>query len=113
MTKRSPFRHFKTSLEIIRFAVMLYVRYPLSLWNVEDLLNEHGIKISHETVQFRWNRFRPMFAAGIRRKRVYRTRSLPRWLWCLGEVFMKINGERLISGGPLITKVRRSAVALF
>ena len=37
MKKRSPFRYFKTSPEIIRLAVMLYVRFPLSLWNVEDL----------------------------------------------------------------------------
>jgi len=37
MIKRSPFRYFKTSPEIIRLAVMLYVRFPLSLRNVEDL----------------------------------------------------------------------------
>ena len=43
MTKRSPFRSFKTSPEIIRLAVMLYVRFPLSLRNVEDLLHERGI----------------------------------------------------------------------
>jgi hypothetical protein len=40
MTKRSPFRYFKTSPEIIRLAVMLYVRFPLFLRNVEDLLHE-------------------------------------------------------------------------
>ena len=59
MTKRSPFRYFKTSPEIIRLAVMLYVRLPLSLRNVEDLLHERGIEISHETVRFWWNRFGP------------------------------------------------------
>jgi len=48
MTKHSPFRYFKTSPEIIRLAVMLYVRFPLSLRNVEDLLHERGIEISHE-----------------------------------------------------------------
>lgn len=69
MTQRSPFRYFKTSPEIIRLAVMLYVRYPLSLRNVEDLLHERGIEISHETVRFWWNRFGPMFAAAIRRRR--------------------------------------------
>jgi hypothetical protein len=53
MTKRSPFRYFKTSPEIIRLAVMLYVRFPLSLRNVEDLLHERGIDISDETVRFR------------------------------------------------------------
>ena len=48
MIKRSPFRYFKTSPEIIRLVVMLYVRFPLSLRNVEDLLHERGIEISHE-----------------------------------------------------------------
>ena len=47
MTKRSPFRYFRTSPEIIRLAVMLYVRFPLSLRNVEDLLHERGIEIVH------------------------------------------------------------------
>ena len=74
MTKHSPFRYFKTSPEIIRLAVMLYVRFPLSLRNVEDLLHERGIEISHETVRFWWNRFGPMFAAEIRRNRVSRMR---------------------------------------
>jgi putative transposase len=92
MTKRSPFRYFKTSPEIIRLAVMLYVRYPLSLRNVEDLLHERGIHVSHEAVRFWWNRFGPMFAAEIRRKRVERMRSLPHWRWHLDEVFVKING---------------------
>ena len=48
MTKLSPFRYFKTSREIIRLAVMLYVRFPLSLRYVEDLLHERGIEVSHE-----------------------------------------------------------------
>ena len=33
MTQPGPFRYFKTSLEIMRLAVMLYIRYPLSLRN--------------------------------------------------------------------------------
>src|SRR6056300_1967531 len=93
MTKHSPFRYFKTSPEIIRLAVMLYVRFPLSLRNVEDLLHERGIEISHETVRFWWNRFGPMFAAEIRRNRVSRMRSYSNWKWHLDEVFVKINGE--------------------
>ena len=63
MTKRAPFKYFKTSPEIIRLAVMLYVRFPLSLRNVEDLLHERGIEVSHETVRFWWQRFGPMFAS--------------------------------------------------
>ena len=93
MTKRSPFRYFKTSPEIIRLAVMMYVRFPLSLRNVEDLLHERGIDVSHEAVRFWWNRFGPMFAAEIRRKRVSRMRSHSNWQWHLDEVFVKINGE--------------------
>ena len=93
MTQRSPFRYFKTSPEIIRLAVMMYVRFPLSLGNVEDLLHERGIEISHETVQFWWNRFGPLFAAEIRKRRVSGIRS-SRWLWHLDEVFVKINGQQ-------------------
>ena len=57
----NPFRYFNSSPEVIRLVVMMYVRYPLSLRNVEDLLAERGIDISHETVRFWWNRFGPMF----------------------------------------------------
>ena len=90
---KNPFRYFKTSPEIIRLAVMMYVRFPLSLRNVEDLLHERGIDVSHETVRFWWNRFGPLFASKIRKKRaaVYRHRS--QWRWHLDEVFVRINGE--------------------
>jgi putative transposase len=70
MTK-SPFRYFKTSPEIIRLAVMMYIRYPLSLRQVEDMLFERSIDTCHETVRFWWNRFGPMFAAKIRNRRVH------------------------------------------
>ena len=94
MSKPNPFRYFKTSPEIIRLAVMMYLRFPLSLRNVEDLLHERGIEVSHETVRFWWNRFGPMFAAEIRRRRVDRMRAFSNWRWHVDEVFVKINGER-------------------
>ena len=72
---------------------MMYVRFPLSLRNVEDLLHERGIDICHETVRFWWNRFGPMFAAEIRKRRIRRCRFYPQWRWHLDEVFVKINGE--------------------
>lgn len=81
-----------TPPEIIRLAVMLYVRFPLSLRNVEDLLHERGVEISHETVRFWWNRFGPMFASELRRGRVGAMRS-SKWRWHLDEVFVKVNGE--------------------
>ena len=55
MKKHSPFRYFKTSPEAIRLAVMMYVRFPLSLRNVEDLLRERGVGVSHVTVRFWWS----------------------------------------------------------
>ncbi|OSQ51260.1 IS6 family transposase [Marivita geojedonensis] len=94
MTKSSPFKYFKTSPEIIRLAVMLYVRFPLSLRNVEDLLHERGIDVSHETIRFWWNRFGPMFASEIRRRRVQQLRAFSPWQWHVDEVFVKISGER-------------------
>ena len=53
----NPFRYFNSSPEVIRLTVMMYIRYPLSLRQVEDLLFERGIDICHETVRFWWNRF--------------------------------------------------------
>jgi putative transposase len=75
MTKCSPFRCFKTSPEIIRLVAMMYGRSPLSLRNVEDLLHEGGIEISHETVWIWWNRFGPMFASETPGKRACRMRA--------------------------------------
>ncbi len=48
---QNPFRYFNSSPEIIRLAVMMYIRCPLSLRQVEDLLFERGIDICHETVR--------------------------------------------------------------
>ncbi|SIT08375.1 putative transposase [Roseivivax lentus] len=93
MIKPSPFKFFKKSPAIIRLAVMLYVRFPLSLRNVEDLLHERGVDVSHETVRFWWHRFGPMFASEIRKRRIEGMRS-SRWRWHLDEMFVKINGEK-------------------
>jgi len=89
----NPFRWFDSSPEVIRLVVMMYVKFPLSHRNVEDRLHERGIDICHETVRLWWNRFGPMFAAEIRRKRVQRMRQHTHWKWRLDEVYVKINGE--------------------
>ena len=78
---------------MIRLVVMVYVRFPLSLRNVEDLLLERGIDPCHETVRFWWNRFGPMFAGDIRRQRVSRMRGVTLWRWHLDEVYLTITGE--------------------
>jgi putative transposase len=70
--------------------VMLYVRFPLPLRNVDDLLHERGIEISDETVLYWWNRFGPMLTAEMKGKRVEAIRAHRHWH--LDEVYVKING---------------------
>ena len=100
MPKHASFKYFKTSPEVIRLAVMLYIRFPLSLRNVEDLLHERGIDVSHETVRYWWNRFGPMFAAEIRRKRVQQLRAFSKWKWHV-RPYAKAMLMRLSPGGIL------------
>jgi putative transposase len=94
MANKSPFRYFRTSPEVIRLAVMMYIRFPLSLRNVEDLLYERGIDVSYESVRFWWQRFGSKFASEISKKRTQTMRHHSNWKWHLDEMFVKINGER-------------------
>ena len=89
---RNPFRYYNSSPEVIRLAVMLYIRYPLSLRQAEDILFERGIDICYKTVRYWWNRFGPLFAAEIRKRRIHHG-SYANWRWHLEEVFVQINGE--------------------
>ena len=73
--------------------VMMYVPFPLSLRNVEDLLFERGIDLCHETVRVWWNRFGPLFAGNIRRQQISRMKGVTHWHWHLDEMYVKINGE--------------------
>ena len=91
--KNNPFRYFNSLPEVIRLAVMMYIRYPLSLRQVEDLLFERGIDISHETIRYWWNRFGPLLAGEIRNRRI-KGRNYSNWRWHLDELFVRINGER-------------------
>jgi putative transposase len=68
----SPFRYFDSSPEVIRLVVPMYVRFPLSLRNVQDLLFERGIDICHETV---------------------RMRGFRHWRWHMDEMYVKLAGE--------------------
>ncbi len=92
MAKRDPFKYFKSSTDIVRLAVMLCVRFPLSQRNVEDLLHERGVDVSYGTVRYCWNRFGPMFASEIRRKRVQKLRAFSKWQLHVDEVFLKTKG---------------------
>ena len=68
MPNEISFRYFKTCPEIIQLAVMLYVRFSLSLRNVEDLLHERGVDVSYESVRYWWHRFGSQFASEIKKR---------------------------------------------
>jgi putative transposase len=107
---------------VIRLVVLMYVRFPLLLRNVKDLLFERGINICHDTVRMWWNRFGPLFAGDIRRQRVSRMRGFRHWKWHLDEMYVKINGEivylwRAVDRegeilGSYVSKTRHKATAL-
>ena len=106
---KKPFLHVNSLPEIIRLTVMMYVRYPLSLRQVEDLLFKRGIDICHETVRFWWNRFGPMFAAEIRKRRVVH-HSYSNWRWYLLEdvaavevaILIEMIMDRGVDGGEFL-----------
>jgi len=89
ITTSSPSKYFNASPEIIRLAVMYYIRYPLSFRQVEDIWHERGVDICHETVRFWVERFGSKFAREIRKNRAGQHSN---WQWRLYEVFVKING---------------------
>ena len=93
MSKQISFRYFKICPEITQLAVMLYVWFPLSLRNVEDLLYERGADLSYESVRYWWHRFGSQFANQIKKRRAGGMQS-SNWKWHLDEVFVKIIGER-------------------
>ena len=76
MSKQNPFKYYKTSPEIIKLAVMYYVRYPLSLRQVEDILHERGIDVCHETIRYWWNNFGTVFSNEMKKKIKYQSFKL-------------------------------------
>ena len=89
--------------EIIQQAIWLYLRFTLSLRDVEDLLVERGVAVSYETVR-RWvNHFGPMIAADLRKRR-----PKPHTTWHLDEVYLKIDGRMVYLCGRLTPKARSS-----
>jgi len=91
---KNLFHYFKTSRAIVQLGGLNYVRFPLALRNVEDLLHERGIDICYESVRLWVDRFGTYFAHKIRRRRSESMRRIPQWRWHLDEVFVKICGER-------------------
>ncbi|MEA2913433.1 MAG: putative transposase, partial [Bradyrhizobium sp.] len=86
--KRISYSGCRFPPEIIQQAIWLYLRFTLSLRDVEDLLAERGITVSYESIR-RWiNHFGPMIAADFRKRR-----PKPHASWHLDEVYLKIDGR--------------------
>src|ERR1700739_871254 len=85
--KKISYSGYRFPPEVIHQAIWLYLRFTLSLRDVEDLLAERGVVVSYETVR-RWaNHFGPMIAANLRKRRLKHT------TWHLDEVYLKIDGR--------------------
>ena len=108
MPNQVLFRYFKTSPEIIQLAVMPYVRFPLSLRNVEDLFHECGVDVSYESVRYWWHRFGSQFANQIKKRRAGGMQS-SYWKWHYLWRAVDHEGEVLES---YVTKKRDKKAAL-
>src|ERR1700716_1561137 len=94
---RSPYHGYRFPPEIIAHAVWLYFRFHLSFRDVQDLLAERGIIVSHEAIRQWCTKFGAAFAGGLRRRR-----ARPGAKWHLDEVLLKICGNATGYGGRSI-----------
>jgi transposase-like protein len=88
--KTSPYRGFRFPPAIIQHAIWLYLRFTLSLRDVEELLAERGIVVTYETVRVWVARFGPLIARRLRRRR-----GPSSGIWHLDEMFVRIAGRQM------------------
>jgi putative transposase len=86
---RNLFRYFKTSPEFIQLGVIMHVRFPLSLRNVEDFLRKRGSDIFHETIRQWAHRFSTCFPYKNRGRRSEVICQVPHRCLHLDELFVK------------------------
>jgi putative transposase len=86
-TGAPSYKGFRFPVEIISHCVWLYYRFPFSFREVEEMMLQRGIVVSHETVRQWCAKFGQTYANALRRRR-----ARPGDKWHLDEVFIKING---------------------
>jgi putative transposase len=86
--RKISYNGYRFPPEIIRQAIWLYLRFSLSLRDVEDLLAERGIMVSYETVRHWVNPFGPKIASELRKRR-----PKPQAAWHRDEMYLKIAGR--------------------
>ena len=84
---REPPKGYRFARTIISYAVYLYHRFLLSYRDVQELLFERGIDVSHETVRVWCAKFGPDLAEALRRRKLGRGRS-----WHLDEMRIMVGG---------------------
>ena len=84
------FKRHRFPPDAIRHAVWLYFRFTLSIRDVEELMAQRGIQVSREAVRCWVNKFGPLIASNLRRRR-----SPPTGRWHLDEMVVKIAGRRM------------------
>ena len=102
MSKINHFKYYKSSPEIIKLAIMYYVRFPLSLRNVEDILHMRGIDICHETVRYWWNKLGPSVAKELKKKKELMLRQSGDGIWMKSS--SKLTAKHIIFGGQSTMK---------
>src|SRR6185312_16684886 len=85
------YRGLRYPVEIISHGVWLYYRFPLSFREVQEMMPQRGIVVSHETIRQWCVKFGQTYANGLRRRR-----PRPGDTWHLDEVFLTINGQRRV-----------------
>lgn len=87
-TTNISYKRHRFPPQIIAYVVWLYVRFNLSLREVEELMLERGVDVSYETIR-RWTvKFGPLIAHLLRR-----LPPRPGDIWHLDEVVVKIAGR--------------------
>ena len=90
MKSDTPSYHgYRFPAEIISHAVWLYHRFCVSFRDVEDLLAQRGITVSHEAIRLWCLKFGPEYARGLKRRQGRLGDT-----WHLDEVFVTIQGRR-------------------
>jgi putative transposase len=95
------YKGFRFPREIISHCVWLYHRFPLSFREIEEMMLERGVVVSHETIRQWCAKFGQSYANGLRRRR-----ARPGDNWHLDEVFIKINGTLHYLWRPLTSMAR-------
>lgn len=95
MSGRKPYRH-QFPLSVIGYALRLYHRFSLSQRDVQELLHERGVVVSHETLR-QWNiKFAPLLTEELRHREPRRGSR-----WHLDEMHVSVGGVTTGCGGRL------------